>query len=166
MLNFLNHKGFDTDIPCQVLFQLRRRRDDLIGTRARINSFLSIQFNSNSSWIQDFSIQFNSNSILIQIGFRIFQFNSNSIHFLSIPIQFNWNFMHRNKQISQIIGYFKFNLNISSTSGRWVDVLGINHMVANTQIFRILIITDAGAQLKTFWNVFDWIDKFHNCGRS
>ena len=159
MLNFLNHKGFDTDIPCQVLFQLRRRRYDLIGTRARINSFLSIQFNSNSSWIQDFSIQFNSNSnriqnLSIQFQFNSFSFNSNS------------NFMHRNKQISQIIGYFKFNLNISSTSGRWVDVLGINHMVANTQIFRILIITDAGAQLKTFWNVFDWIDKFHICGRS
>ena len=56
---------------------------------------------------------FQFNSILIQIGFRIFQFNSNSIHFLSIPIQFNSNFMHCNKQISQIIGYFKFNLNIS-----------------------------------------------------
>ena len=56
---------------------------------------------------------FQFNSILIQTGFRIFQFNSNSIQILSIPIQFDSNFMHRNKQISQIIGYFKFNLNIS-----------------------------------------------------
>ena len=56
---------------------------------------------------------FQFNSIPIQIGFRIFQFNSNSIHFLSIPIQFNLNFMHCNKQINQIIGYFKFNLKIS-----------------------------------------------------
>ena len=37
-------------------------------------------------------------------------------------------------------------------------MLGINHMVANTQILRILILTDAGAQLKTFWNVFDRIE--------
>ena len=35
-----------------------------------------------------------------------------------------------------------------------------HHMVTNTQTFRILIITDAGAQLKTFWNVFDGIDEF------
>ena len=56
---------------------------------------------------------FQFNSIQIQIGFRIFQFNSNSIHFLSIPIQFNSIFMHRNKQINQLIEYFKFNLNIS-----------------------------------------------------
>ena len=72
--------------------------------RARINSFRSIQFQFKLD-----SGFFNS----IQIGFRIFQFNSNSIHFLSIPIQFNSDFMHRNKQINQIIGYFKFNLNIS-----------------------------------------------------
>ena len=36
----------------------------------------------------------------------------------------------------------------------------------NTQMFRILIKTDAGAQMKTLWNVFDRIDEFHNCGRS
>ena len=162
MLNFLNHKGFDTDIPCQVLFQ--PAGDEMTSLGPGLGSIHFFQFNSIPIQVGFKIFQFNS--ILIQIGFRIFQFNSNSIHFLSIPIQFNSNFMHRNKQISQIIGYFKFNLNISSTSGRWVDVLGINHMVANTQIFRILIITDAGAQLKTFWNVFDWIDKFHNCGRS
>ena len=38
-------------------------------------------------------------------------------------------------------------------------VLGIT----NTHIFIILIITDAGAQVKTCWNVFDGIDEFHNC---
>ena len=45
-----------------------------------------ICFNSNSSWIQDFSIQFNSNSnqiqnISIQFQFNSFSFNSNSIQF-------------------------------------------------------------------------------------
>ena len=54
--------------------------------RARINSFLSIQFNSNSSWIQDFSIQFNSNSnqiqnLSIQFQFNSIIFDSNSIQF-------------------------------------------------------------------------------------
>ena len=39
-------------------------------TRTRINSFLSIQFNSNSNRIQNLSIQFQFNS---------FSFNSNSI---------------------------------------------------------------------------------------
>ena len=58
----------------------------LITIRARINSFLSIQFNSNSSWIRHFSIQFNSNSnwiqnISIQFQFNSFSFNSNSIQF-------------------------------------------------------------------------------------
>ena len=41
-----------------------------------------------------------------------------------------------------------------------------HHMVTNTLIFRILIINDVEAQLKTFWNVFDRIDEFHNCGHS
>ena len=59
---------------------------DLAVTRARINSFLSIQFNSNLSWIWDFSIQFNSNSnwiqnLSIQFQFNSFSFNSNSIQF-------------------------------------------------------------------------------------
>ena len=78
---------------------------------AGLGSIHIFQFNSIPIQVGFKIFQFNS--ILIQIRFRIFQFNSNSIHFLSIPIQFNSNFMHRNKQISQIIGYFKFNLNIS-----------------------------------------------------
>ena len=72
-----------------------------------------ISFNSIPIPIQAGFRIFQFSSIPIQIGFRIFQFNSNSIHFLSIPIQFNSDFMHRNKQINQIIGYFKFNLSIS-----------------------------------------------------
>ena len=67
--------------------------------------------NSNSSWIQDFS----------------FQFNSNSIHFLSIPIQFNSNFMHCNKQINQIIGYFKFNVNISLFAAQFWEYIMQDH---------------------------------------
>ena len=89
----------------------RRAPSDFGCLRAGLGSIHFFQFNSIPIQVGFKIFQFNS--ILIQIGFRIFQFNSNSIHFLSIPIQFNSNFMHRNKQISQIIGYFKFNLNIS-----------------------------------------------------
>ena len=56
--------------------------------RARINSFLSIQFNSNSSWIQDFSIQFNSYSNWIQNLSIQFQFNSFSFNFNSTQFKF------------------------------------------------------------------------------
>ena len=63
------------------------------------------------------------NSIPIQVEFRIiqFQFKSDSEYFNSIPIQFIFfqsqfnsiQILCTNKQINQIIGYFKFNLNIS-----------------------------------------------------
>ena len=66
---------------------------DVLLDRAQINSFLSIQFNSNSSWIQDFSIQFNSNSnriqylsIQFQFQFIFFQFQFNSIQMLCTVI--------------------------------------------------------------------------------
>ena len=71
-------------------------------------SFNSIQFQFklDSGFFNSIQFQFKSDSV---------SFNSIPIpiHFLSIPIQFNSNVMHRNKQINQIIGYFKFNLNIS-----------------------------------------------------
>ena len=107
-----------------------------------IDGLLQIQSSAVITWsIQgsDQFISFNSipiqvgfgifqfNSIPIQIGFRIFQFNSNSIHFLSIPIQFNSIFMHHNKQINQLIEYFKFNLNISLFAAQFRKYIILDH---------------------------------------
>ena len=108
---------------------------------AGLGSIHFFQFNSIPIQVGFKIFQFNS--ILIQIGFRIFQFNSNSIPFLSIPIQFNSNFMHRNKQISQIIGYFKFNLNISlfAAQFRKYIIQDHNNSRINTLGYRITVST-------------------------
>ena len=81
---------------------------------AGLGSIHFFQFSSNSSWIQDFSIQFNSNSNRIQNLSIQFQFNS----LIFFQFKFNSNFMHCNKQINQVIGYFKTILNISLFAAR------------------------------------------------
>ena len=152
-------------------------------SHAGLGSIHFFQFNSIPIQVGFRIFQFNS--IPIQIRFRIFQFNSNSIHFLSISIQFNSNFMHHDIQMNKITGWNKFYwivplgpidfksawfrywanglvlkgqqaitwnnadslTHTCGTRGRWVDV----------HIFRIIIISDAGAQIKICWNVFDGI---------
>ena len=124
---------------------------------------------------------FQFNSIRIQIRFRIFQFNSISIHFLSFPIQFNWNFMHRDKQMNKITGWnkfywivpwgpidfrsawFRYWANGMALKGQqaitWNNADSLTHTCGtrrrwvDVQIFRIIIISDAGAQIKICWNV-------------
>ena len=59
------------------------------------------------------------NSIQFQFKLDSESFNSIPIQFIFFQFQFNSNFMHRSKQINQIAGYFKFNLNISSFAAQF-----------------------------------------------
>ena len=53
------------------------------------------------------------NSIQFKFKLDSESFNSIPIQFIFFQFQFNSIFMHRDKQINQLIEYFKFNLNIS-----------------------------------------------------
>ena len=98
--------------------QVSARNERFQRSRARINSFLSIQFNSNPSWILDFSIQFNSNSNQMQNISIQFQFNSFSFNSVQILCTV--------KKIDKITGYFKFNLNISLFAAANKDMFKLN----------------------------------------
>ena len=98
----ISHASVIWNLKLYQFFQIHVQGSD------QFISFNSIQFQFklDSGFFNSIQFQFKSDSV---------SFNSIPIpiHFLSIPIQFNSNVMHRNKQINQIIGYFKFNLNIS-----------------------------------------------------
>ena len=86
----------------------------LIRPRGDIRNQGSDQFISVNSIQFQFKLDsgfFNS----IQFKFKLDSesFNSIPIQFIFFQFQFNSIFMHRNKQINQLIEYFKFNLNIS-----------------------------------------------------
>ena len=78
MLNFLNHKGFNTDIPCQVLFQLRRRRDDLIGTS------LSLQKDSSST----------GSEVLSRVGVKYFSKYLSQVQVLFYICKYKYKFKY------------------------------------------------------------------------
>ena len=89
--------------------------------------FRTLTYNQGSDQFISFnSIQFQFkldsgffNSIQFQFKLDSESFNSIPIQFIFFQFQFNSNFMHRSKQINQIAGYFKFNLNISSFAAQF-----------------------------------------------
>ena len=112
-------------------------------------SFNSIQFQFklDSGFFNSIQFQFKSNSESfnsIPIQFIFFQFQFNSIQILCTEINKSIHFKH---------------IFICCTMKEIHILMYKCHMVTNwqTQIFRSLIITDAEAQIKTCWNVFDEI---------
>ena len=93
MLNFLNHKGFDTDIPCQVLFQLRRRRDDLIGTS------LSLQKDSSST----------GSEVLSRVGVKYFSKYLSQVQVLFHICKYKYKFKY--SEYLEDIKYIKYFFN-------------------------------------------------------